>query len=103
MEVEYERETQSSSEEDEILERNIKKLKDNSKERAFTQPRKQVSYKDSLIEDIPGHMRRHFILNRTLKMLRCQMMKKSSYLKEWWRFRCPEKQNHVLEPLGPRL
>ena len=36
MEVEYERETQSSSEEDEILERNVKKVKDNCKERAFS-------------------------------------------------------------------
>ena len=67
MEVEYERETQSSSEEDKLLERNVKKLKDNSKEKAFSQPRKLVSYKDSLIRDIPGAYAQAFHFERDIE------------------------------------
>ena len=53
MEVEYTRETQSSSEDKEVLERSVKKFKDSSGEKGFTQSQKQVSYKESLIGDIP--------------------------------------------------
>ena len=53
MEVEYTRETQSSSEDKEVLERSVKKFKDSNGEKAFTQSQKQVSYKESLIGDIP--------------------------------------------------
>nr|POE81241.1 hypothetical protein CFP56_47465 [Quercus suber] len=54
MEPEFERESLRSSEEDAELVRSIKKFKDDSSNRAFSPPRKQVSYKDSLLGDIPG-------------------------------------------------
>lgn len=47
-------ENQRSSEEEEELCRSTKKYKDSSGERPFTQPRRLVSYRDSLIGDIPG-------------------------------------------------
>lgn len=42
-----------SSEEEEELNRSVKKFKDNSGEKAFTQPCKVVSYRDSLVGEIP--------------------------------------------------
>lgn len=52
--MEYSQETQRSSEEDAELYRSVKKFKDSNGGKPFSQPRKQVSYKDSLVGDIPG-------------------------------------------------
>lgn len=54
MEVEYVQESQRSSEEEEELCRCTKKYKDRGGDKTFTQPRRTVSYKESLIGDIPG-------------------------------------------------
>ena len=56
MEVEYARESQSSSEGEEVLERSVKKFKDSSGEKAFTQPH--------LIGDIPGAYAQAFHFDR---------------------------------------
>ena len=56
MDVEYARETQSSSEGEEVLERSVKKFKDSSGERAFNQPH--------LIGDIPGAYAQAFRFDR---------------------------------------
>ncbi|XP_030964660.1 uncharacterized protein LOC115985910 [Quercus lobata] len=54
MDVEYSQETQGSSEEEDELCRSVKKFKDSNGERPFSQPHRQVSYKDSLVGDIVG-------------------------------------------------
>nr|POE70182.1 hypothetical protein CFP56_61084 [Quercus suber] len=53
MDVEFSMPTQRSSEEEDELHRNVKKFKESNGARSFTQPRKLVSYKDSLVGDIP--------------------------------------------------
>ena len=67
MEVEYTRETQSSSEDKEVLERSVKKFKDSSGEKGFTQSQKQVSYQKSLIGDIPEAYAQAFRFDRKNK------------------------------------
>ena len=52
MEPEFQQPTQCSAEEEAELFRSVKKFKDNSIEKPFVPPRKQVSYRDSLIGDI---------------------------------------------------
>ena len=54
MEPEFQQQTQCSSEEEAELVRSVKKYKDDSLDKPFAPPRKQVSYRDSLISDIPG-------------------------------------------------
>ena len=54
MEPEFERGSLRSSEEEAELARSVKKFKDNSSNSSFIPPRKQVSYKESLVGDIPG-------------------------------------------------
>ena len=54
MEAEFERRLLRSSEEEAELARSVKKFKDNSSNSSFIPPRKQVSYKESLVGDIPG-------------------------------------------------
>lgn len=44
---------QSSSEEEEELNRSVKKFKDSSGHTTFSQPRKVVSYRDNLVGEIP--------------------------------------------------
>ena len=56
MEVEYAWETQSSSEGEEVLERSVKKFKDSSREKAFTQPH--------VIGDIPEAYAQAFRFDR---------------------------------------
>lgn len=65
MEVEVTSEKQCSSEEEEELNRSVKKFKDSSGQRAFSQPRKIVSYKDSLVGEIPGAYTNAFQFVRT--------------------------------------
>nr|POE77164.1 uncharacterized protein CFP56_64448 [Quercus suber] len=54
MEPEFQNAHQRTREEEEELDRSVKKFKDSSGDRPLVQPRSQVSYKDSLIGDIPG-------------------------------------------------
>lgn len=54
MDVEFSIPAQRSSEEEDALQRSAKKFKENKGARSFLQPRKLVSYKDSLVGDIPG-------------------------------------------------
>ena len=54
MEPEFQQQTQCSSEEEAELLRSVKKFKDDFLDKPFAPPHKQVSYKDSLIGDIPG-------------------------------------------------
>ena len=54
MEPEFQQQTQCSSEEEAELLRSVKKFKDGPQDKPVAPPRKQVSYKDSLIGDIPG-------------------------------------------------
>ena len=54
MEPEFLHEDQQSREEEAKLERSVKKFKDSSGARPFSQHHSQVSYRDSLIGDIPG-------------------------------------------------
>ena len=53
MEVEHSTPSQSSSEEEDELHRSVKKFKESNGASSFLQPRKLVSYKDSLVGDIP--------------------------------------------------
>ena len=64
METKFQQANQSSSEEDAELERSVKKFKDNLKENPFMPPRSQVSYKDSLLGDIPGAYAQAFQFDR---------------------------------------
>ncbi|XP_075674737.1 uncharacterized protein LOC142643905 [Castanea sativa] len=54
MDVEFSVPAQRSSEEEDELQRSVKKFKENNGARSFLQPRKLVSYKDSPVGDIPG-------------------------------------------------
>ena len=54
MEPEFQQHAQSSSEEEAELVRSVKKFKEDSQNESFVPPRKQVSYKESLISDIPS-------------------------------------------------
>ena len=54
MEPKFQQQTQCSSEEEAKLLRSVKKFKDDSLDKPFAPPRKQVSYRDSLVGDIPG-------------------------------------------------
>nr|POE51253.1 hypothetical protein CFP56_14687 [Quercus suber] len=54
MDVELSVPAQRSSEEEDELQRSVKKFKENNGARSFLPPRKLVSYKDSLVGDIPG-------------------------------------------------
>ena len=54
MEVEFSTPAQRTSEEEDELHLSIKKFKESNGARGFLPPRKLVSYKDSLVGDIPG-------------------------------------------------
>lgn len=54
MDVELSSSTQRNSEEEDELHRSVKKFKESNGARNFSQPRQLVSYKDSLMGDIPG-------------------------------------------------
>ena len=54
MEVEFSTPAQRISEEEDELHRSVKKFKESNGARGFLPPRKLVSYKDSLVGDIPG-------------------------------------------------
>ena len=54
MEVEFCNEPPRSSEEEDELGRSVKKFKESKEARQFVAPRVPVSYKDSLVGDIPG-------------------------------------------------
>ena len=54
MEVELSAPAQRTSEEEDKLLRSVKKFKESNGARSFLPPRKLVSYKDSLVGDIPG-------------------------------------------------
>ena len=53
MEVEFSNELPRSSEEEDELGRSVKKFKESKGARQFVPPRVPVSYKDSLVGDIP--------------------------------------------------
>ncbi|KAK9986224.1 hypothetical protein SO802_031175 [Lithocarpus litseifolius] len=61
MEVELSTPTQRSSEEEDELRHNVKEFKESNGARSFSQPRKLVSYKDSLVGDIPRAYEQAFI------------------------------------------
>ena len=54
MEVEFSTPAQRTSEEEDVLHRSVKKFKESNGARSFLPPRKLMSYKDSLVGDIPG-------------------------------------------------
>lgn len=58
---------QCSSEEEEELNKSVKKFKESSGEKAFTQPHKVVSYRDSLLGEIPGAYIKAFQFAETRK------------------------------------
>ena len=64
MEPEFQQPTQCSAEDEAELFRSVKKFKDNSIEKPFVPPRKQVSYRDSLIGDIPRAYAQAFSFDR---------------------------------------
>ena len=51
-------------EEEAELARSVKKFKDSNGAKPFSQPRSQVSYRDTLIRDIPGAFAQAFSLDR---------------------------------------
>ena len=53
MDVEFFVPAQRSIEEEDEFQHSVKKFKENNGARSFLQPRKLVSYKDSLVGDIP--------------------------------------------------
>ena len=53
MDVEFSVPAQRSSKEEDEFQRSVKNSKENNGARSFLQPRKLVSYKDSLVGDIP--------------------------------------------------
>ena len=65
MEPEFQQPTQCSSEEEAELVRSVKKFKDDSRDKPFVSPHKQVSYKDNLIGDIPGAYAQAFSFDKT--------------------------------------
>ena len=62
MEPEFQQASHSSSEEEDELERSVKKFKDIGK--SFLPPRSQVNYKDNLLEDILGAYAQAFKFDR---------------------------------------
>ncbi|XP_050277862.1 uncharacterized protein LOC126719336 [Quercus robur] len=67
MDVELSTPTQRSSEEEDELHRSVKKFKESNGARSFTQPRKIISYKDSLVGDIPGAYEQAFKFDKDWK------------------------------------
>ena len=63
MEAEYCHEPPRSSEEEDELGHSVKKFKESSGARQFTPPRTLISYKDSLVGDIPGAYEQAFRLD----------------------------------------
>ena len=63
MEAEYCNEPPRSSEEEDELGRSVKKFKESEGGKQETTTRKNVSYKDSLIGDIPGAYQQAFKLD----------------------------------------
>ena len=64
MEVESSAPAQRTSEEEDELLRSVKKFKESNGARSFLPPRKLVSYKDSLVGDIPGAYEQAFKFSR---------------------------------------
>ena len=64
MEVEYSNEPPRSSKEEDELGRSLKKFKESSEARQFSNPRGLVNYKDRLIGDIPGAYEQAFKLDK---------------------------------------
>ncbi|XP_030936258.1 uncharacterized protein LOC115961412 [Quercus lobata] len=64
MEVEFSAPAQCSSEEEDEYQRSVKKFKESNGARSFLPPRKPVSYKDSLVGDIPGAYEQAFKFNK---------------------------------------
>ncbi|XP_030934168.1 uncharacterized protein LOC115959762 [Quercus lobata] len=64
MEVEFSAPAQRSSEEEDEFQRSVKKFKESNGARSFLPPRKPVSYKDSLVGDIPGAYEQAFKFNK---------------------------------------
>ena len=56
--------TQRTSEEEDELHRSIKKFKESNGARSFIQPRTLISYRDTLLGDIPGAYEQAFNLER---------------------------------------
>ena len=65
MEVEYCSDPPRSSEEEDELGQSVKKFKENLGARQFSQPRVQISYKDSLVGEIPGAYEQAFKFERS--------------------------------------
>nr|POE70881.1 hypothetical protein CFP56_76266 [Quercus suber] len=65
MDIEYTTQSQRSSEEEDELNRSVKKFKESNGARSFLQPRNLVSYKDCLVGDIPGAYEKAFKFDRT--------------------------------------
>ncbi|XP_065630884.1 uncharacterized protein LOC136068109 [Quercus suber] len=63
MDVEFSVPTQRSREEEDEFQRSVKKFKESDGARSFLPPRKLVSYKDSLVGDIPGAYAQAFKFN----------------------------------------
>ena len=53
MEVEFSASAQRRTEEEDEFQRSVKKFRESNGARSFLPPRKLVSYKDSLVDDIP--------------------------------------------------
>nr|POE60007.1 hypothetical protein CFP56_03600 [Quercus suber] len=64
MDVEFSVPTQRSREEEDEFQRSVKKFKESDGARSFLPPRKLVSYKDSLVGDIPGAYAQAFKFNK---------------------------------------
>uniref|UniRef100_A0A7N2KS56 DUF4283 domain-containing protein n=1 Tax=Quercus lobata TaxID=97700 RepID=A0A7N2KS56_QUELO len=64
MDVEFSIPAQRSSETEDEFQRSVKKFKENNGARSFLPPRKLVSYKDSLVGDIPGVYEQAFKFNK---------------------------------------
>ena len=56
--------TRRTSEEEDELQRSVKKFKDSNGARNFTQPKTLVSYRDMLLGDIPGAYEQAFNFER---------------------------------------
>ena len=63
MEVEYVSESPRSSEEEDELGRSVKKFKESNGAKQYSQARVPISYKDSLVGDIPGAYEQAFRLD----------------------------------------
>ena len=64
MDVKFSVPTQRSSEKEDEFQHSVKKFKANNCARSFLPPRKLVSYKDSLVGDIPGAYEQAFEFNK---------------------------------------